>query len=292
MSTELTTTQQQRSVNFFDPAQMESIQRAAKMFANSDLVPEMYQIGAKNNTESKAIANCVIAMNMATRMNADVLMIMQNLVIIYGRPSWSSTFLISSVNSCGRFEPLKYKFTNKGKLGKVDYTDYEWNGQRKVAVTKTFDGSKIDNIECVAYTKAKGSDEVLESSPIDLEMAIKEGWYTKAGSKWTTMERQMLMYRSASFWVRAYAPEISMGMYTVEEVQDMGGKTIDVEAEIVDTKIEREIQENANKETFSMKVEEPEPTQNETATKVAEQPKETPAEELFQNAENKVKREF
>ena len=36
MSTELTTTQQQRSVNFFDPAQMESIQRAAKMFANSD----------------------------------------------------------------------------------------------------------------------------------------------------------------------------------------------------------------------------------------------------------------
>ena len=292
MSTELTTTQQQRSVNFFDPAQMESIQRAAKMFANSDLVPEMYQIGAKNNTESKAIANCVIAMNMATRMNADVLMIMQNLVIIYGRPSWSSTFLISSVNSCGRFEPLKYKFTNKGKLGKVDYTDYEWNGQRKVAVTKTFDGSKIDNIECVAYTKAKGSDEVLESSPIDLEMAIKEGWYTKDGSKWRTMEKQMLMYRSASFWVRAYAPEISMGMYTVEEAQDMGGKTIDVEAEIVDTKVEREISENANKETFSMKVEEPEPTQNETATKVAEQPKETPAEELFQNAENKVKREF
>ena len=124
------------------------------------------------------------------------------------------------------------------------------------------------------------------------EMAIKEGWYTKAGSKWTTMERQMLMYRSASFWVRAYAPEISMGMYTVEEAQDMGEKTIDVEAEIVDTKVEREIQENANKETFSMKVEEPEPTLNETATKVAEQPKETPAGELFQNAENKVKREF
>ena len=290
MSTELATTNAPRTINFYDPAQMESIQRAAKMFASSDLVPEMYQIGAKNNTESKAIANCVIAMNMATRMNADVLMIMQNLVIIYGRPSWSSTFLISSVNSCGRFEPLKYKFTNKGKLGKVDYTDYEWNGQRKVAVTKTFDGSKIDNIECVAYTKAKGSDELLESSPIDLEMAIKEGWYTKAGSKWTTMERQMLMYRAASFWVRTYAPEISMGMYTVEEVQDMGGKTIDVEAEIVDTKVEREITENANKETLSMSEEKPEPKKTAIVVDDNESFEEKSGTELFN--ENKVERKF
>ena len=290
MSTELATTNAPRTINFYDPAQMESIQRAAKMFASSDLVPEMYQIGAKNNTENKAIANCVIAMNMATRMNADVLMIMQNLVIIYGRPSWSSTFLISSVNSCGRFEPLRYKFSNKGKLGKVDYIDYEWNGQRKVPVNKTFDGSKIDNIECIAYTKAKGSDEVLESSPIDLEMAIKEGWYTKAGSKWTTMEKQMLMYRAASFWVRTYAPEISMGMYTVEEVQDMGEKTIDVEAEIVDTKVEREITENANKETLSMSEEKPEP-KTETAKVEETQTTEKPGPELFQS-ENKVERKF
>ena len=28
------------------------------------------------------------------------------------------------------------------------------------------------------------------------------------------------MYRSASFWTSAYAPEISMGMRTVEEVED------------------------------------------------------------------------
>jgi hypothetical protein len=28
------------------------------------------------------------------------------------------------------------------------------------------------------------------------------------------------MYRAASFWTSAYAPEISMGMRTVEEVQD------------------------------------------------------------------------
>lgn len=272
---------QSRTINFFDPTQMEGVQRAAKMFANSDLVPDMYKIGGKlQNAESKAIANCVIAMNMATRMNADVLMIMQNLVIVQGRPSWSSAFLISSVNSSGRFEPMKYRITNKGKLGKVDYVDYEWNGKHKAAVNKTFDGSKIDNIECVAYTKSKGSDEVLESSPISIEMAIKEGWYTKAGSKWQTMPEQMLRYRAASFWTRAYAPEISMGMHTVEEVQDI--ETIDAEFEVVDKKVEREIQEKANSEVMEM------PAQDEVITKDeirSENPKATP-EQAFEAAED------
>lgn len=269
---------QNRTINFFDPTQMEGVQRAAKMFANSDLVPDMYKIGGKlQNPEGKAIANCVIAMNMATRMNADVLMIMQNLVIIYGRPSWSSAFLISSVNSCGRFEPLKYKFTNKGKLGKVDHAG------------KTFDGAKIDNIECIAWTREKGSEEVLESSPISIEMAIKEGWYTKAGSKWQTMEKQMLMYRSASFWVRAYAPEISMGMHTVEEVQDIN--TIDAEFEVVDKKVEREIQEKANSEVMEMPAQEEEtPEEKEPVKATPEQAFEAPQEgQLFTEEKPKPK---
>lgn len=270
---------QSRTINFFDPTQMEGVQRAAKMFANSDLVPDMYKIGGKlQNAESKAIANCVIAMNMATRMNADVLMIMQNLVIVQGRPSWSSAFLISSVNSSGRFEPMKYRITNKGKLGKVDYVDYEWNGKQKAAVNKTFDGSKIDNIECVAYTKSKGSDEVLESSPISIEMAIKEGWYTKAGSKWQTMPEQMLRYRAASFWTRAYAPEISMGMHTVEEVQDI--ETIDAEYEVVDKKVEREIQEKANSEVMEM------PAQEDAPEPAAKEPIKATPEQAFEAAES------
>lgn len=269
---------QRTTLNFFDPVQMESVQRAANMFANSDLVPDQYKIGGKtNNPKEKAIANCVIAMNMASRMNADVLMVMQNLVIIYGRPSWSSAFLISSVNSSGRFEPLKYRITNKGKVGKIGSNDY----------------SSLDNLECVAYTHEKGSEELLESSPISIEMAIKEGWYTKNGSKWQTMPEQMLRYRAASFWTRAYAPEISMGMYTAEEVQDM--KTVDAEYEVVDTKVANEITENANKATFSMEDAEPAPeavkATPEQAFEAAEKQPE-PATEMFPEAAAKPKRDF
>jgi len=195
--------------NFFDPAQFETMQRVSRMFASSELVPDMYKTSA-TNPETKAMANCMIAISMSLRVGADPIMVMQNMSIIHGRPSWSSKFLIATVNTCGRFHPLQFRFTERGALGMVDVAR---NGQ--------FDGRKIMDVECVAFTAAKGSDEVLESSPVSIRMAIEEGWYTKNGSKWQTMPRQMLMYRAASFWTNAYAPEVSMGMKTEDEVRDI-----------------------------------------------------------------------
>lgn len=227
---QLATTQQQVAFNLFDAQQFETMQRVCKMFANSDLVPDMYKASDKNSLE-KAMANCMIAVEMSQRIGASPLMVMQNMVIIYGKPSWSSKFLIATVNSCGRFNPLQFKFTNKGKLGVFEYTEYEkkWTNNpnggkgfyKNEAKQIKFDGTKIDDIECVAYTTKKGSDEVLESSPISIKMAIEERWYTKEGSKWRTMPLLMLMYRAASFWTNVYAPELSMGMKTVEEVIDI-----------------------------------------------------------------------
>lgn len=244
--------------NFFDPVQFETMQRVCKLFAFSELVPDMYKavlkpfpvnatedqinaIKAENKlAEIKAVANCMIAISMAMRINADPLMVMQNMIIIYGRPSWSSKFLIATVNTCGRFEPLQYKFTTNGKVGKIKYTDYQWNDRthRKEAVIKEFDGSQIDNLSCFAYTTKKGSNDVLKSSTIDLRLAIVEGWYTKNGSKWQTMPNQMLMYRAASMWTSVYAPEISMGMKTVEEQQDI------IDADYVEVKdVDQRVQE-------------------------------------------------
>ena len=59
-------------------------------------------------------------------------------------------------------------------------------------------------------------------------MAKAEGWTTKNGSKWKSMPSQMLRYRAAAFWQRVYCPEISMGLLTKEEVDDIQ------DAEIVD----------------------------------------------------------
>jgi hypothetical protein len=241
--------------NFFDPVQFETMQRVCKMFANSELVPDMYKITDKNPIE-KAMANCMIAVEMAQRIGASPLMIMQNMVIIYGRPSWSSKFLVATVNTCGRFNPLQYRFTEKGILGNIDYTEYDkvWipgtNGgkgyYKNNAKIVTFDGTKTMDIECIAYTSAKGSDKMLESSPVSIRLAIQEGWYTKAGSKWQTMTKQMLMYRASSFWTNVYAPELSMGMKTEDETRDI----VDIEYEEVKddvvSKVDSEIANKAN----------------------------------------------
>lgn len=196
--------------------QFESLQRCAKPYAESTIVPTMY----RGN-----IGNCVIAIDLAYRMNLPALTVMQNLCIINGNPSWYTKFLVASINTCGRYTTLRYRKRNLGQLGKVKYNSHEWvekNGKKeKTIVMREFDATGIDNWECVAYAVEKSTGETLESDPATIEMAIKEGWYTKDGSKWPNMPMLMLSYRAAAFWQRVYAPEMSMGFRTVEEERDI-----------------------------------------------------------------------
>lgn len=197
--------------------QFEVMQRMAKMYTESTIIPDAY----KGN-----IGNCVIALDMATRMGANPLMVMQNLYVVNGNPSWSSKFLIATINMSGKYSALRYRKRNLGKVGKIKYNDLEWKTDasgksRKTTVVKEFDGTDVDNIECVAYATELSTGEVLESDPITIDTAIKEGWYTKSGSKWVTMPNLMLTYRAAAFWQRMYCPEISMGFITKEEADDI-----------------------------------------------------------------------
>ncbi|MDO6658942.1 hypothetical protein, partial [Anaerobacillus sp. 1_MG-2023] len=56
------------------------------------------------------IANCIIALEMANRMGASPMMVMQNLYIVHGNPGWSSKFLIATFNQCGRYTSLRYEW--------------------------------------------------------------------------------------------------------------------------------------------------------------------------------------
>lgn len=170
--------------------QFEVMQRMAKMYTTSTIVPLNYQGDAN-------IGNCIIALDMAVRMNANPLMVMQNLSIVHGQPSFSSKFLIATINASKRFSPLRYEF--KGEVGTPEY-----------------------GCRCVAYEASDiAHDEPLYGTWITLQMAKDEGWSTKNGSKWRTMPEQMLKYRAAAFWQRSYCPEISMGFITTEEAHDI-----------------------------------------------------------------------
>jgi hypothetical protein len=165
-----------------DIAAFELIQRQAKMLAASSLVPKDF-IGN--------VANCAIGLNIAHRLKADAFMVIQNIDIIHGRPSFRATFLIAMVNASGRFTPLQFRMS----------------------------GTKADRA-CVAHCKDIASGDIIEGPEVSMAMAKAEGWSTKNGSKWLTMPELMLRYRAAAFFARLYAPDITLGMQTAEELRD------------------------------------------------------------------------
>lgn len=194
--------------------QFEAQQRIAQMFAKSQIVPQAY----RNN-----VADCCIAIDMAMRMNCNPLTVMQNLVIVQGRPTWQSQFLIACINQSGRFTTMQFEQKKDGMVGKLEYDDNEWDNVNRCnrLVKRTFDGTSVPNLSCRAYATDKHTGEVVYGTTIDVRMAVKERWYTKSGSKWQTMPKQMLIYRAAAFFQRAYCPEISMGFSTTDEIQDI-----------------------------------------------------------------------
>lgn len=222
------------SVGLLDIQAFENTQRIANMLSQSTLVPEQYRATIAVKTGQKdqngnpiikiepnanGLANCIIALNMANRMGADPLMVMQNLYLIEGRPAWSSQFILASLNSCGRFSALRFDIEDLGEV-EVEYQEYQWNNttkKRELTNRKT----KVRNLTCVAWAIEKETGDRIESSKISVEMAVKEGWYGKNGSKWKTMPEQMLRYRAASFFGRIYAPEILMGLRSDDEERDM-----------------------------------------------------------------------
>lgn len=160
------------------------LQRAGQALAAASMVPKIYQGN---------LPNCIIALEMAQRIGASPLMVMQNLYIVHNRPAWSAKFLIACFNACGRFSSVKYK--RVGEPGKDSYGYY-------------------------AYTTEFSTGETIEGPVIDWKLVKAERWDSKDGSKWLTMPEKMFRYRAAAWMIDVVAPEISMGIHTADEVED------------------------------------------------------------------------
>ena len=183
----------------------------AKALSESTIVPQTYQ---------KNPSNCLIAIEQAQRMNISPLMVMQNLYPIQGKPSWSSKFLIASINASRKFDmELQYDET-KDKDGKP--------------------------YSCVAWTMKNGRR--IEGMEVNMQMAKDEGWLGKNGSKWKTMPQLMLRYRAASFFSSLNCPELTMGIYTKEEIEDNDFNEYPMED--LQAQVQKDISENANSQEF------------------------------------------
>ena len=174
-----------------NPDKFEHVQRVGKMLASSDLIPDQFR---------GKMANCVIALNLAYRMQLDPFMVMQKMYVVHGKPGIESQLAIAVFNKSGNFKPIIWE---EGGTGKDQYA--------------------------IAVSEDLRSGTVIKSTKVTLKMADDEGWSLPKGtmkSKWVTMPDVMLRYRSAMFLIKQYAPETILGMQSSEEIIDVNtGKT-------------------------------------------------------------------
>lgn len=186
-------------------------QRMANALSSSSIVPKEYQGN---------LGNCLIALEMSTRLNTSPLMVMQNLYIVNGRPAWSSQYIVAMINSSKKYQTeLQYELTGTGeKMSCYAYAD-DYNGHRVVGPT------------------------------ITMAMAKAEGWIDKNGSKWKTMPEVMIRYRAASFFGRLNCPDMIMGIYSTDEVIELGEDEYRV-IESTEQEVDAEVKDQANQTTI------------------------------------------
>lgn len=223
-----------------DPESFNHMQRVGGMLALSPLFPDHLRKGSKET----AIANGVLVMNMAARLGEDPLTVAQNIYFVSGKPGWSSSYMIGKANQHGVFkDPISWEIKGKGEtLSVTAFGDLASTGKR-VEVT------------------------------CDMAMAKAEGW--TSNKKYQSMPEQMLRYRSATFLIRLYCPEVMVGVPAQVEVE-LGMKDVTpddyadyrattqkdekpepIDVEMVDTET-GEVTEDAPKEKLAVK-EEPKP---------------------------------
>lgn len=213
----VTASQGSTNIGFTGAADFALTLRVADCLSRSELVPDSYR-------GEKGFPNCVVALELSSRLGISWMAVMQNLYVVYGRPAWMSSFLIANVNGCGRFHSLRFDLEGAGEQRSCT----AWTCERSVKIPP--------NIRTLAQAKAADLP-VLEGTTITWRMAKDEGWTTKKASKWLTMADQMFRYRAAAFWSRVYAPELTMGIRTMEEIEDLPTLTTDERTEFIRAKL-------------------------------------------------------
>lgn len=177
--------------------QFSLMQRQAALFASSPLIPAHLRAGGPE----QAMANCYIAMTIADRMGEDRMTVMQNIHIVHGTAGFKAQYMIARANASGIFrDGIDWEITGSGADLKVTAFATLASTGRRVEIT------------------------------VGMDMAKAEGW--SKNTKYQTMPEIMLRYRSGTFLVRMYAPQVMLGYQTVEEHEDVAAALVPTNAPI------------------------------------------------------------
>ena len=141
-----------------------------------------------------------VALQTASDLGIKPLMALSNIFVIHGRAGMTSQLVIALCKERGPFVgPLRWE-TNKSDPKNLSVTCYG----------------------ILSAENSTGSDPERVDVTIDMDQARAEGWAQK-NQKYKTMPEQMLRWRSATWLVRLYCPEVLMGFSTQDELIDISG---------------------------------------------------------------------
>ena len=168
---------------YLDTARFEHAYRVANVLASSTMIPAHFQ---------NQPGNCLIALNLAARLKVDPMLVMWKMPIVNGKPGMEGQLVIALVNALKPFKTgIRFDFTG--------------------------DESKHENMACTAWAMTKEGERI--EYPLTWKAARQVGNAGK-NDNWVKLPRLMLMYRAATYLVRGFAPEVLMGLYTKEELDD------------------------------------------------------------------------
>lgn len=198
-----------------------TLQRKAELLAMSQFVPSHYQ---------GKPADCMVALQWAERTGRDPLELLQNTFPINGNSGMFTRYMVALERRAGIFDaPIRWEFAGEGK-----------------------------DLVVTAYGLIDGERYEAEAS---MALAIAEDWTKNKKYKSREGQRHMLKWRSAAFLIRFTAPDVLLGMSTIEELQDLNAIPPQAQLTGAAAKLNEVLAGNAKPETEPEPVDEPEEAQ-------------------------------
>jgi hypothetical protein len=215
----------------------DSLWKQAQQLSNSELLPKRWR-GKPYDV--------MMMMCQARELGMEPIAACRLTYVVHGEPSLKSEAVIGLVNHYAGMAS-EIMFEERGEL-------------------------MTDKYEVRAYAKSPKTGERLDGIWVGMRMVIEEGWgkSQKTGDPYnpkyrTPFRAQMLRYKAAAFWARLYAPQVMMGMYTVQEIEDMPQEPREVRAEPSTlTRLEAAMKE-AEPEAEEVELKNPEPEDEDVA---------------------------
>lgn len=146
------------------------------------------------------VSTAMTILDIGNRLNIGWPEVIANGTFVHGTWTWKSEYIVAHVMNSPKYKDFEYVEAIDGKA-------------------KVSEGKEIDNWTCyLVGIRHDGKRD--EGSEVSFQMAIKEGWWNRTGSKWQTMPRKMLRARAIAFFNREWPTATLLGFKSQDEQED------------------------------------------------------------------------